>query len=87
MVVEVIRGQAFTDVVAIRDRSEEHTPEDALREVVSDLNQRWRGDSGVVFATLTTLVQHCEAFRELRDEIYLRFYAVLQPTLAGARRT
>lgn len=81
LVAELIRAEAFGDVVAIREREDGSAPEAALRALVSDLNQRWRGDSGIVFATLTTLAQHDPAFRELRDEIYARFYETLQPIL------
>ena len=80
LVEQVIRAEARLDLDAIPGEHLDN-PVAALEEAVAELHRNWRGESGVVFATLTALALHDEVFRELRKEIYARFYAHLQPIL------
>jgi len=85
LVEEVIRAEARLDLDAIEV---EHLddPVAALHEAVAELHRNWRGERGIVFATLTALALHDETFQALRKDIYARFYARLRSILEAIDR-
>lgn len=79
LVFQVLEEEAARDRATIEIH--QHTSKDGadtFREIVQDLATRWRGDSGVLFSTLSTLAIHNKEYRKLYRSIYADFYRALE---------
>ncbi len=84
LILQVIEAEAARDLAAISGNLDcFDQPEEAFNAIVSDLVERWRGQSGVLFSLLGFLAAHNEPFRQLYRQIYLRFYEALESVLKG----
>lgn len=79
LVFQVLEEEAARDRATIKTHQQKSTDgADAFREIVQDLTTRWRGDSGVLFSTLSTLAIHNKGYRKLYRSIYADFYQALE---------
>ena len=75
----VIAAEAEADISEVRVAMETHDDPDAqLAAVVRSFFVRWRGESGLIFATLIYLCMHKPEFLELKKRIYRAFYESLE---------
>ncbi|MEM7691138.1 MAG: helix-turn-helix domain-containing protein [Pseudomonadota bacterium] len=82
LVIQVLEKEAERDRTLIKSHQQKiKDPGDAFRAIVQDLISRWRGDSGVLFATLSTMANHNKAYRKLYRSIYADFYLELEKPL------
>lgn len=82
LILHVIEDEAQQDIATI-EAAVEHSesPGQTFKRIVQELVIRWRGHSGVLFSTLSTLAMHNPAFKQLYQAIYQRFYAALESPL------
>lgn len=74
----VISAEAAADIAAVEAAAAAHEdPASALDAIVRSLLRRWRGEAGLIFATLGFLCLHKQVFVALRQEIYAAFYDAL----------
>jgi AcrR family transcriptional regulator len=74
----VISAEAEGDVSAVRAAIAKYgDPAAALAAIVRTLFTRWRGESGLIFATLVYLCQQKPEFVDLKERIYAAFYQAL----------
>lgn len=77
--VAVITAEAEGDIGAVYAAVEEHEdPKEALAAIARTLVTRWRGDSGLIYATLIYLSLHSPEFSALKKQIYATFYQSLE---------
>ena len=62
-------------------------PAQVLSDVVVTVIARWRGEAGMVFATLTYLGLHKRVFIELRRRIYADFHGALDGVVTALDRS
>ncbi len=78
----VIAAEAERDISAVNDVMQSHDdPQLALTLIVHSLFARWRGESGLIFATLTYLCLHKPEFVDLKRQIYATFYKSLESVI------
>ncbi|MEM9621235.1 MAG: TetR/AcrR family transcriptional regulator [Pseudomonadota bacterium] len=79
LILHLIEREAEADIEAIRQRQQDcTTPAATFRAIVEELVVRWRGQSGILFSTLTTLSLHNPVYRQLYRQIYATFYTALE---------
>lgn len=75
LLLAVIRQEAQSDLEQLASIfGQELDPHEALSQLVHGLAGKWRGKSGVVFATMAFLASHDEVFKAAYREIYGDFY-------------
>jgi AcrR family transcriptional regulator len=84
LLTTVIEREAEKDIATIQGSLQQTDDREALRSVVTELVGRWRGDSGVVFATLNLLMQHHAGYRALYERVYQNFYANIEAAISCA---
>jgi AcrR family transcriptional regulator len=84
LLTTVIEREAEKDIATIQGSLQQTDDREALRSVVTELVGRWRGDSGVVFATLNLLMQHHEGYRALYERVYQNFYTNIEAAISCA---
>jgi AcrR family transcriptional regulator len=78
----LIEREAARDIEAIRAVTcDAADAAEQLRRLTISLNAGWRGESGKVFAVMSLLAQHQQAFAKLYRTVYEAFYAELTPIL------
>lgn len=82
LLMALVENEAQADIQAVeRAFDASGSAEAALKKAIRTLLDRWTGDSGIVFATLTYLATHKPAFRSLHDSIYARFHHAVESAL------
>ncbi len=84
LLTTIIELEADKDIATIETSMQEADDVAALRATVTELLARWRGDSGVIFATLNLLMQHNDVYRNLYQRIYRNFYAAIEAAIRCA---
>ena len=84
LLTTVIELEADKDVATIEASMQAQDDVAALRKTITELLGRWRGDSGVIFATLNLLMQHNDVYRALYQRIYRDFYAAIEAAIRCA---
>ena len=84
LLTTIFEMEAEKDIATINASVDEKEDADALRAIVTDLFSRWRGESGVVFATLNLLMQHNDTYRTVYQRIYRNFYAATEAAIQCA---
>ncbi len=82
LILQLIELEAAGDIKAIQAQQQLcETAGETFRAIVRELVVRWRGSSGMLFSTLTTLSLHNKAYRQLYRSVYASFYAALEEPL------
>lgn len=88
LAVEVIVREAALDILSMQAVvGTNSAPAQVLSDVVVTLIARWRGEAGMVFATLTYLGLHKRVFIELRRRIYADFHGALDGVVTALDRS
>lgn len=82
LILYIFEAEAARDVASILAHEKKwDTAEEAFGAIVGDMVVRWRGDSGVLFATLGTLALHNKVYKKLQLAVYSDFYQALEAPL------
>ncbi|MEM8620554.1 MAG: TetR/AcrR family transcriptional regulator [Actinomycetota bacterium] len=85
LLLAVITAEAATDIEDIRSvAGSTSAPLDGLIELVNLLVTKWRGDSGIVLATLGFLRMHKPDFDAAYRTVYAAFYSEVEPAIERA---
>ena len=75
LLVAIIEAEAEADIKTLQAAFiVDKAPEGTIRKLVNTLLIRWRGESGIVFSTMSFLAMHKPAFRTQRQSVYEAYY-------------
>ena len=78
LVVEILQAESRSDLATLRALVERGgDPHERLRAIVLAFVRKWRGEAGLVHATMTFLSKHNPALRRAYRDYYAAFYADL----------
>lgn len=79
LIEQIITTEADDAVRQLRDLVDsDGAPDQILRRVVAAMVERWRGESGRVFSTMSFLALHNTTFAEVYRATYAAFYEELE---------
>lgn len=81
LMAALMEAEVETDVEGMRHAIQGAEPEEALSEIVRWLVGRWRGEAGIVFATMTFLATQSDEIRAVYRRVYDAFYAEIERIL------
>ncbi len=83
LLLHVFKREAAADVAVIEAKRASGSEREGFRAIVRELVIRWRGDSGILMSTLSTISLHHKEFRGLYRSIYEAFYRALEAPVRG----
>ena len=83
LLLHVFEREAAADVAVIEAKRASGSEREGFRAIVRELVIRWRGDSGILMSTLSTISLHHKEFRGLYRSIYEAFYRALEAPVRG----
>jgi AcrR family transcriptional regulator len=85
LVLEVIRAEASADLETMRATvGLDASPRSHLERLVYETVSTWRGESGVLYMTLSFLALHRDAFRTEYRRVYKTFYEPIERAIERA---
>lgn len=83
LLAALMEREVEADVEAMRRAVKGAEAEEALSRIVRRLVSRWRGEAGVVFATMTFMATQSDEIRDVYRRVYDAFYTEIERVLEG----